>query len=123
MKTNKYHPFKDKADLQSWIDVLDSKKPENKMEAIMMVLAKWHRENPERGEVGDCGACELYLYHSSVTHPDCTKCFMFIDETSCYNNGHPFDLWIDSVDDEEGDKHADQIFAIALKAWEEEKGK
>ncbi|MCK5610821.1 hypothetical protein KAR91_53605 [Candidatus Pacearchaeota archaeon] len=111
----KYYPFDNKKDLVLWIKALDDKKPVTELEAIWMVLAKWHKENPERGEHGECGACTFYggitsqvLKGIKGKLPDCTKCFMLHRGYSCFETQHPFY-------DEDNE---DQIFSIALKAWE-----
>ena len=113
---NKYYPFKNKDELEAMIEVLDCAKPETKKDAIMMVLAKWHKENLYRGEAFECGGC---------SYCNCDNCFMLLDGEACMGN-HPYKVW-DSIADGSRDgnltKYANQIFAIALKAYEGEVNK
>jgi len=88
-KDNKYYPFENEGSLLALCEVLSTFEPENDEEASLGVCAKWHKENPRRGEGGSstCSACKTYM------QVYCSNCFMIVNDFSCTNGDHPYVKW------------------------------
>ena len=91
--------------------------PESLEEAFHLSIAKWHPDNPHRGNL----CCGLCLFYSD----DCSKCAFNLGYTiGCSHDLHYWSIWeafmdTDYHDEAEITRAADDVYKALVRAYEE----